>query len=112
MRKLIDYIVSMKYIPEILKMLRKDKNGIYYVNMQIYGDAGFTFLDEYEFKLLQTAIRAITKQDELTLDYTYSFEGDDELSELNAGITELIGENQQMRSRVNALRDKLNAKPE
>ena len=35
--------------------------------------------------------------------YTYSFEGDDELSELNAGITELIGENQQMRSRVNAL---------
>ena len=44
--------------------------------------------------------------------YTYSFEGDDELSELNAGITELIGENQQMRSRVNALRDKLNAKPE
>ena len=75
MRKLIDYIVSMKYIPEILKMLRKDKNGIYYVNMQIYGDAGFTFLDEYEFKLLQTAIRAITKQDELTLDYTYSFEG-------------------------------------
>ena len=75
MRKLIDYIVSMKYIPEILKMLRKDKDGIYYVNMQIYGDAGFTFLDEYEFKLLQTAIRAITKQDKLTLDYTYSFEG-------------------------------------
>ena len=69
MHKLIDYIVSMKYIPEILKMLRKDKDGIYYVNMQIYGDAGFTFLDEYEFKLLQTAIRAITKQDELTLDY-------------------------------------------
>lgn len=69
MRKLIDYIVSMKYIPEILKMLRKDKDGIYYVNMQIYGDAGFTFLDEYEFKLLQTAIRAITKQDKLTLDY-------------------------------------------
>ncbi len=69
MRKLIDYIVSMKYIPEILKMLRKDKDGIYYVNMQIYGDAGFTFLDEYEFKLLQTAIRAMTKQDKLTLDY-------------------------------------------
>ena len=44
--------------------------------------------------------------------YSYTFEGDDELAELNAGITELIGENQQMRSRVNALRDKLNAKPE
>ena len=74
MYKVIDYILSMKYIPEILKMLRKDKDGMYYVNMQIYGDAGFTFLGEKDFKLLQTAIRAITKQDKLTLDYTYPFE--------------------------------------
>ena len=44
--------------------------------------------------------------------YSYTFEGDDELSELNAGITELIGENQQMRSRVNAMREKMKAKEE
>ena len=36
--------------------------------------------------------------------YTYSFEGDDQLSELNDGITELVGENQQLRKRVNDLR--------
>ena len=40
--------------------------------------------------------------------YTYSFDGDDELSELNDGITEIIGENQQMRVRVTDLRKKLN----
>ena len=40
--------------------------------------------------------------------YTYSFDGDDELSELNAGITEIIGENQQMRLRVSDLRKKIN----
>ena len=91
MRKLIDYIVSMKYIPEILKMLRKDKDGIYYVNMQIYGDAGFTFLDEYEFKLLQTAIRAITKQDKLTLDYrTYLAYADATITDED--IVEMEGE--------------------
>ena len=91
MHKLIDYIVSMKYIPEILKMLRKDKDGIYYVNMQIYGDAGFTFLDEYEFKLLQTAIRAITKQDELTLDYrTYLAYADATITDED--IVEMEGE--------------------
>ena len=69
MNKLINYTLCMKYVPDILKMLRKGKDGTYYVNMQLYGNAGFTFLGDNEFKLLQTAIRAITKQDELTLDY-------------------------------------------
>ena len=75
MNKLINYILCMKYVPDILKMLHKGKDGTYYVNMQIYGDAGFTFLGDNAFKILQTAIRAITKQDRLTLDYTYNFEG-------------------------------------
>mgnify|MGYP007101934344 CR=1 FL=1 len=39
--------------------------------------------------------------------YTYSFEGDDQLSELNDGITELVGENQQLRKRVTDLRNKI-----
>ena len=43
--------------------------------------------------------------------YTYSFEGDDQLSELNDGITELVSENQQLRRRVTDLRNKLAAKP-
>ena len=38
--------------------------------------------------------------------YTYDFEGDDQLKELNAGITELAGENQQLRKRISDLRDR------
>ena len=37
--------------------------------------------------------------------YTYNFEGDDQLSELNAGISDLAGENQQLRKRLTALRN-------
>ncbi len=36
--------------------------------------------------------------------YTYEFEGDDELGELNAGIGELARDNQQLRRRISALR--------
>lgn len=38
--------------------------------------------------------------------YTYTFEGDDQLVNLNEGITEVIQENQQLRGRINALRYK------
>jgi len=37
--------------------------------------------------------------------YTYTFEGDDQLSELNAGISEIAGENHQLRKRLSALRN-------
>lgn len=40
--------------------------------------------------------------------YNYTFDGDDQLSELNDGITEVTNENQQLRKRVADLRDKLN----
>lgn len=40
--------------------------------------------------------------------YACSFEGDDQLSELNEGITELTGENQMLRKRVAYLRSKRN----
>ena len=39
--------------------------------------------------------------------YSYTFDGDDQLSELNDGITELVSENQQLRKRVSDLRSKL-----
>lgn len=38
--------------------------------------------------------------------YSFDFEGDDQLKELNAGITELIRENQQLRKRISDLREK------
>ena len=37
--------------------------------------------------------------------YSYSFEGDDQLSELNAGITELAEENRQLRRRIKLMRE-------
>lgn len=37
--------------------------------------------------------------------YTYSFDGDDQLAELNASITEIANENQQLRKRLTALRN-------
>lgn len=37
--------------------------------------------------------------------YNYSFDGDDQLVELNSGITELANENQQLRKRINNLRN-------
>ena len=36
--------------------------------------------------------------------YTYTFEGDDQLSELNEGIAEITNENQQLRKRISILR--------
>lgn len=41
--------------------------------------------------------------------YNYDFEGDDQLKELNAGITQLIGENQLLRKRLSDIRDKQSA---
>ena len=41
--------------------------------------------------------------------YTYTFDGDDQLSELNAGITEITGENIQLRKRISNLKESMNA---
>jgi hypothetical protein len=38
--------------------------------------------------------------------YTYTFEGDDQLAELNEGTTELTNENQQLRKRISDIRSK------
>ncbi len=43
--------------------------------------------------------------------YSYTFEGDDQLAELNDGVTELVRENQMLRRRVSNLRAKLAAHP-
>ena len=37
--------------------------------------------------------------------YTYTFEGDDQLAELNSGISEMAAENHQLRKRLSALRN-------
>ena len=40
--------------------------------------------------------------------YTYTFDGDDQLAELNTDITDLTNENQQLRRRISALKNDLN----
>lgn len=40
--------------------------------------------------------------------YTYDFDGDDQLKELNTGLSELIADNQQLRKRLTALRNTIN----
>lgn len=40
--------------------------------------------------------------------YTYAFDGDDQLSELNDGISEITAENQQLRKRLVDLRSRMN----
>jgi hypothetical protein len=37
--------------------------------------------------------------------YSYTFEGDDQLSELNEGVTELAEENRQLRRRIKLLKE-------
>ncbi|MBQ6672622.1 MAG: hypothetical protein IJM73_05320, partial [Spirochaetales bacterium] len=37
--------------------------------------------------------------------YTYTFEGDDQLTELNSGIAEMAAENHELRKRLSALRN-------
>ena len=39
--------------------------------------------------------------------YSVEFDGDDQLSELNSGITDVADENQQLRKRLNAIRQNL-----
>ena len=44
--------------------------------------------------------------------YAYTFDGDDQLSELNDGITEIVSENIQLRTRIKAMRNQKEHKDE
>ena len=39
--------------------------------------------------------------------YTYDFDGDDQLAEINTGVTEIIEENLELKTRIKALRENL-----
>ena len=85
-RSIIPRIVAVA-VGVILVLLLMFFITVYYVNPLNRMLAG---LDEY---------RSIGRR------YTYSFEGDDQLSELNDGITELAEENRQLRRRVKLLKE-------
>ncbi|MBR1927624.1 MAG: hypothetical protein IJ840_07770 [Bacteroidales bacterium] len=65
------------------------------------------FLLVYYVNPLYKILEGLNNYRSFNKKYTYSFEGDDQLAELNDGITELVSENQQLRKRVTDLRNKI-----
>lgn len=64
------------------------------------------FLMVYYVNPVYKMLKGLRNYRSLGTKYTCSFDGDDELSELNDGVTELVGENIQLRKRIKTLRDK------
>lgn len=62
------------------------------------------FLLAYYVNPIYKMLDSLRNYREYNKKYTYSFEGDDQLSDLNDGIAELASENQQLKKRVSSLR--------
>jgi len=69
------------------------------------------FLLVYYVNPLYRMLEGLNNYRSFNKKYAYSFEGDDQLLELNDGITELVSENQQLRKRVTDMRNKMAPKP-
>ena len=54
---------------------------------------------------LDKRVRNLNSYKSFNKKYTYSFDGDDQLSELNDSISELINENQMQRRRISAMKN-------
>ncbi len=62
------------------------------------------FILSYYVNPLYRMLSSLSDYRAMDKKYTVSFDGDDQLSELNEGISELANENQQLRRRIKALR--------
>ena len=63
------------------------------------------FITVYYVNPVNKMLQGLDEYRSIGRKYNYTFEGDDQLSELNAGITELAEENRQLRRRVKLLRE-------
>ena len=63
------------------------------------------FMMAYYVKPIYKMVDALKNYRSINKKYTYTFEGDDQLAELNAGISEMAAENHQLRKRLSALRN-------
>ena len=63
------------------------------------------FITSYYVSPLNKMLKGLDEYRSMGRRYNYSFEGDDQLSELNDGITELTEENRQYRRRIKQLKD-------
>lgn len=67
----------------------------------------FFFLNAYYVSPLYRMLGGLRNYRDTGKKYNVEFDGDDQLSELNAGITDVTSENQQLRKRLNAMRQNL-----
>ncbi len=63
------------------------------------------FLMAYYVNPIYRMLAGLKNYRSLGSKYAYTFDGDDQLSELNEGITEVVGENIQLRKRIKTLRE-------
>ena len=63
------------------------------------------FITVYYVNPVNKMLQGLDEYRSIGRKYNYSFEGDDQLSQLNAGIAELAEENRQLRRRVKLLRE-------
>jgi predicted PurR-regulated permease PerM len=63
------------------------------------------FITSYYVSPLNKMLKGLDEYRSMGRRYNYTFEGDDQLSELNDGITELTEENRQYRRRIKQLKD-------
>ena len=68
----------------------------------------FFFLNAYYVTPLYRMLGGLKNYRDMGKRYNMEFDGDDQLSELNSGISDLASENQQLRKRLNAMRQNLN----
>lgn len=66
------------------------------------------FMLAYYVNPIYKMLRALDDYKSSNKKYTYTFDGDDQLAELNTDITDLTNENQQLRRRISALKNDLN----
>lgn len=67
----------------------------------------FFFLNAYYVSPLYKMLTNLKNYRDMGKKYNLEFDGDDQLSELNSGITDITSENQQLRKRLNAIRQNL-----
>lgn len=65
------------------------------------------FLMAYYVNPIYRMLAGLKNYRSLGSKYAYTFDGDDQLSELNEGITEVVGENIQLRKRIKTLRESM-----
>ena len=68
----------------------------------------FFFLNAYYVTPLYRMLGGLKNYRDMGKRYNMEFDGDDQLSELNSDISDLASENQQLRKRLNAIRQNLN----